>query len=168
MFVPVHEDKCYRNLFHSLRVCLETVCSAIYRNNYGTAKCKIHVGCLLGAIPLFLPGGYYFQSRNLFPYNHNKTTDILTGNRVWVLTQHEDIGFWAPAVKLHAFLTLSLMKASNQLLIPVVLSPITESESVSAVYSAVIVTSTGSFVSEGNLMRRFSWNVENTERVRNE
>jgi len=54
------------------------------------------------------------------------------------------------------------MKASNQLRIPVVLPLMTESEPVSAAYS----TSTGGCVSEGNLMWRFSWNVENTERVR--
>ena len=69
-------------------------------------------------------------------------------------------------VKLRAFLTLSLMKASNQLRIPVVLPLITESEPVSAAHSTVVGASTGSFVAEGNLMRRFSWDVENTERVR--
>jgi hypothetical protein len=58
------------------------------------------------------------------------------------------------------------MKASNQLRIPVVLPLITESEPVSAAYSSAVVTSTGSFISEGNLMRRFSWDVENKERVR--
>jgi hypothetical protein len=58
------------------------------------------------------------------------------------------------------------MKTSNQLRIPVVLPLLTESEPVSAAYSTVSVTSTGSFDSEGNLMRRFSWDVENTERER--
>jgi len=58
------------------------------------------------------------------------------------------------------------MKASNQLRIPVVLPLMTEYETVSAAYSTVIFTSTGGCVSEGNLMRRFSWNVENTESVR--